>query len=115
MSSVLGGRLELPRVAPLVPKTSAYTNSAIPALKHYNIKSFFVVRNNWFAVANQFSRPSRTLWLQIIFCRHRKFSQPVPRGFAYSQNIAAVRTAKKSAAVQIFLNAVRPVGIEPTT
>lgn len=29
---VLGGRLELPRVAPLVPKTSAYTNSAIPAL-----------------------------------------------------------------------------------
>ena len=29
---VLGGRLELPRVAPLVPKTSAYTNSAIPAM-----------------------------------------------------------------------------------
>src|SRR3990167_1415889 len=29
---VLGGRLELPRVAPLVPKTSAYTNSAIPAI-----------------------------------------------------------------------------------
>ena len=28
---VPGGRLELPRVAPLVPKTSAYTNSAIPA------------------------------------------------------------------------------------
>lgn len=29
---VPGGRLELPRVAPLVPKTSAYTNSAIPAI-----------------------------------------------------------------------------------
>ena len=30
-ADVPGGRLELPRVAPLVPKTSAYTNSAIPA------------------------------------------------------------------------------------
>ena len=28
---VLGGRLELPSLAALVPKTSAYTNSAIPA------------------------------------------------------------------------------------
>jgi site-specific DNA recombinase len=35
---VLGGRLELPRVAPLVPKTSAYTNSAIPALCLYCTK-----------------------------------------------------------------------------
>ena len=30
-SPVPGGRLELPSLATLVPKTNAYTNSAIPA------------------------------------------------------------------------------------
>jgi hypothetical protein len=31
-SKVLGGRLELPSLAALVPKTNVYTNSTIPAL-----------------------------------------------------------------------------------
>ncbi len=32
LNLVLEGRLELPRVTPLAPKASAYTNSATPAM-----------------------------------------------------------------------------------
>ena len=35
------------------------------------------------------------LWLQIIPPRRSEFSQPAPRGFVCSQNIAAVLTTKK--------------------
>src|SRR3989338_2017040 len=43
------------------------------------------------------------LWIKIIPRRRSKFSQPAPRGFASSQNIAAVDTKlKKSAAVRCF-------------
>ena len=41
-ANVPGGRLELPRVAPLVPKTSAYTNSAIPAMHKLKIYKFLI-------------------------------------------------------------------------
>gem|GEM_PF-6968740 len=36
---VLGGRLELPSLAALVPKTNVYTNSTIPAFVHNTVFS----------------------------------------------------------------------------
>jgi len=47
------------------------------------------------------------LWLQIISRRRLKFSQPAPRGFACSQNIAAVGTQYKKSHCWDFLYCVR--------
>src|SRR3989344_2797090 len=50
----------------------------------------------------------KTLWLQIIPRRHSEFSQPAPRGFACSQNIAVVRTKRKKAPKGAFCSLCAP-------
>ena len=54
------------------------------------------------------------MWLQIISHRRSKFSQPAPRGFACSQNIATVDTRLEKTNCFVFSSLVSPVGIEPT-
>lgn len=55
-----------------------------------------VVRNNFLAVARNFRDPASLI-------------------FSAEKIKALARTAKKPAAVQVFLNAVRPLGLEPRT
>src|SRR3989344_6062293 len=68
----------------------------------------FVVRNNFVFVKTKFLRLAHTLWLQIIPRRHSEFSQPAPRGFACSQNIAVVRTKRKKAPKGAFCSLCAP-------